>query len=119
MPNVMTSRGPLIAIALVSGIVASAATLPEMSFAAGKTVKTRNLRMIPREARPAMMRAVRQLATRAGRPSPAAQDIPTPEEMNLICGGEDWLVMWTEDSNGQVEEGSVQASCGDNKIDVP
>lgn len=111
---------PLIAVALMFGLAAPATIQPQPSFAAGKTVKTKNLRSVPSSARPALMRAVQQLATQAGRPPPAAQDIPTSSEMELICGGDEWLVWWTEDENGNVEDGSVQAACGDGtEIKIP
>jgi len=123
IPFPKTSIGSQLATAaLIFGLAAPIAIQSQTSSAAGKTIKTNNLSSVPSSARPALMRAVRQLAARAGQPGPMAQnqDIPDPQEMNLICGGDDWLVWWDEDANGNIEDGSIHAACGTGtKIDVP
>lgn len=52
---------------------------------------------------------------KAPAPSPSPAALPSSDELDLVCGN-DWILSWLEDENGNVIPGSTELYCGGTVI---
>ena len=87
--------------------------LLDQSFAAGKTVQTKSVNSLSAAQRTAIGRSLNALASQK-RPSGPVKD--GEEELNLLCGIDEWIIMYDEDGNGNPVTGTCVIKCGKTDI---
>jgi len=102
------------ALTAILGCAAGSPLALDQSFASGKTVQMKSVSSLSAAQQTAIGRSLNAFASRK-RPSGPVKD--GEEELNLLCGIDEWIIMFDEDGNGNPVTGTCVIKCG--KTDIP
>jgi hypothetical protein len=99
----------------LAAVLAAATLTAGRGQSKGKQVRLQNTAALSSMQRSQVARTLPTIARKLGRPAQRADTVDA--ELNLMCGIEDWFIMYDEDANGNPVTGTCIIAC--DGVDIP